>query len=103
MPTEVKEHVLLKNVIAKELAAANHPHVEKFLQRLPDDIDTLEPHVQQVIINRELRFLLTKIEQQNGVDTFNARFCVIDGAPEKEWVRTLRKGPLGLLAQYGMC
>lgn len=55
-----------------------------------------------IIVNQFLRVQLGLLEVDKGVDTSNARECLVDGEIPKEWIKNFKDAVAPVIARYGL-
>jgi hypothetical protein len=76
------------------LERAGHPCPQSWLPTLSPDVMASEndPQYQRFLINRYWRAVLGNFEVSTGIDTKQARFCLLDSGTEAQWLNLFETG-----------
>jgi hypothetical protein len=84
--------VSLVDQITGILASRGHPHPEAWksvpFALHPHAIESRDHNVQRFLINRQWQLILGT----SGVDTMDARYCLVDNGSDEDWLASFTNG-----------
>ena len=101
----MKTHIVEENnanlvdAITGLLAEYNHHNPKAWKNGLDPDAFTSTVEVQRFLINRQWRQILGNVTQESTMD---ARYCLVDEGPIKDWLRLFEDGVMPIVMKYNL-